>query len=62
MTQQLTATFGEDSSGRPVAVLSGVPSEVYAGPDLDALARTFKQVRIDLDSGAKGIKCYPEDL
>ena len=60
MTHQLTACFGTDSEGKPVAVLSGVPSEAYAGPDLEALARAVKQIRIDLDSGTTGVKCYPE--
>lgn len=60
MTPQLTATFGADSEGNPIAVLSGVPPEVYAGQDLEALARTVKQIRIDLDSGITGMRHYPE--
>jgi len=61
MTPQLTATFGTDSDGKPIAVLSGVPPEVYAGQDLEALARTVKQIRIDLDSGITGMRIYPEN-
>lgn len=63
MTTQLTAQHIAGRNGQPVAVVNGLPGlDAQMTPaDLLEMARRLKQIAIDSESGARGMRRYPED-
>lgn len=60
--RQLTACFGLDRHGEPMAVIDGFPG-LSAEMDADRaeqLSRQLKQIAIDTRMGVRGVRHYPE--
>jgi len=64
MTPQLTACFGLDRNGEPMAVIDGLPGEAanMTPGQIDRLLRLLTRIRDDALMNVNGVKHYPEDL
>jgi len=60
--RQLTAVFGLDRHGEPMAVIDGLPGEAanMSPCQAEQLSRQLKQIANDARMGISGVRHYPE--